>query len=78
VYGTAPRPGQRPGPTDDGPDVDRRFRSAGLLDEVHRVVVPALLGSGERFFDGSEPDSLRVVEFTPSRSVTHVRLRRDA
>jgi dihydrofolate reductase len=54
------------------------YQRAGLLAEVHVVVVPVLLGSGERFFDGSEPDSLRVVEFTPFRSVAHLRLRRDA
>ena len=53
------------------------YARAGLLDEMHVVVVPVLLGSGERFFDGTTPDGWRCVEFAASRSVAHVRLRRD-
>jgi dihydrofolate reductase len=60
-----------------------QYLRAGLLDELHVVVVPVLLGRGERVF----PDGLfggrsdvaagwRCVEFAPSRAVAHVRLRR--
>ncbi len=53
------------------------YLRAGLLDEMHVVVVPVLLRSGERLFDGT-PAGWRCVEFSPSASVTHVRLRRGA
>ena len=53
------------------------YARAGLLDEMHVVVVPVLLGSGERFFDGTTPEGWGCVEFAASRSVAHVRLRRD-
>ena len=56
----------------------QQYLRAGLPDEVHVVVVPVLLGSGERLFDGPTPRGWRCVEFTPSRTVAHVRLRRDA
>jgi dihydrofolate reductase len=56
------------------------YLRAGLLDEIHVAVVPVLLGSGERLFDGVGPalEGWRCVEFAPSASVAHVRLRRDA
>jgi dihydrofolate reductase len=55
----------------------QEYLRAGLLDEPHVVVVPILLGSGERLFDGlgTALDGWRCVEFVPSDSVTHVRLR---
>ena len=42
------------------------------------MVVPVLLGSGERLFDEPDtaPEGWTCVEFAPSRSVCHVRLRR--
>jgi hypothetical protein len=48
-----------------------------MFDELH-VVVPVLLGSGERLFEdlGDALDGWTCVEFAPSRSVFHVRLRR--
>ena len=55
-----------------------QYLRAGLLDEMHLVVVPVLLRSGERLFDGPAPEGWRCVEFTPSPTVAHVRLRRDA
>lgn len=63
-----------------GASTVRQYLRAGLLDELHVVVVPVLLGDGERLFDdlGDALDGWRQVEFAPSRSVVHVRLRRDA
>jgi len=56
----------------------RQYLRAGLLDELHVAVVPVLLGSGERLFGDLGPalDEWQCVEFAPSASVTHVRLRR--
>jgi dihydrofolate reductase len=56
------------------------YLRAGLLDEIHVAVVPVLLGGGERLFEGVGPAvaEWRCVEFAPSSSVAHVRLRRDA
>ena len=56
----------------------RHYLQAGLLDELHLAVVPALLGSGERLFGdlGTALDGWRCVGFAPSAMVTHVRLRR--
>jgi dihydrofolate reductase len=56
----------------------QEYLRAGLLDEMHVVVVPVLLGRGERLFEEPVPPGWRCVEFTPSRTVAHVRLRRDA
>jgi hypothetical protein len=44
---------------------------------VHVVVVPVLLGAGERLFEGNGWDGWTCVEFTPSSTVAHVRLRRE-
>jgi dihydrofolate reductase len=56
----------------------RQYLRAGLVDELHLVVVPVLLGGGERLFEdmGAALDGWRCVEFTPSKAVAHVRLRR--
>jgi dihydrofolate reductase len=51
-----------------------QYLKAGLVDELHIVLVPVLLGSGERIFEGLDglPDSYEVVEYIPSRTVAHV------
>jgi dihydrofolate reductase len=61
-----------------GASTVRQYVRAGLLSELHVVVVPVLLGGGERLFDGlgSAMEGWLCVEFVPSRSVAHVRLRR--
>jgi dihydrofolate reductase len=54
------------------------YMRAGLLDELHVAVVPVLLGGGERLFEGLHEvvGQWDRVEFVPSATVTHVRLRR--
>jgi dihydrofolate reductase len=56
----------------------RQYLRAGLVDELHLVQVPVLLGGGERLFEGlgGAVDGWTCVEFAASRSATHVRLRR--
>jgi dihydrofolate reductase len=58
----------------------QQYLRAGLVDELHLAVVPVLLGGGERLFEGlgRAMAGWRCVEFAPSRSVAHVRLRRAA
>jgi dihydrofolate reductase len=56
----------------------QEYLRAGLVDELHLALVPVLLGGGERLFEGLG-DALHdwgCVEFAPSATVTHVRLRR--
>jgi dihydrofolate reductase len=38
-----------------GVDVDRQLLAAGLVDELRVDVVPVLLGTGLRLFDGAPP-----------------------
>jgi dihydrofolate reductase len=56
----------------------QEYLRAGLVDELHLVVVPVLLHGGERFFANLDRalDGWESVEFAPSSSVAHVRLRR--
>ena len=56
----------------------QEYLRAGLVDDMHVAIAPVLLGGGERLFDGlgDALDGWACVEFTPSTSVTHVRLRR--
>jgi dihydrofolate reductase len=57
-----------------GPTVIREFLTAGLVDHMHVVVVPILLGRGVRLWDGLEGlEKDYEVEATSSPSgVTHV------
>jgi dihydrofolate reductase len=57
-----------------GPDVVRQFLAAGLVDHLHVVVVPILLGRGERLWDGQEGLEGRydIESFSSPSGVTHV------
>lgn len=59
-----------------GADTVRQYLKAGLIDEMHLVQVPVLLGQGERVFEGlGGVESLyECVEFTPSKAVSHLRI----
>ena len=61
-----------------GPTVVREFLAAGLIDELHVVVVPILLGRGVRLWDGLEGlEKAFEVEATASPSgVTHLVFKR--
>ncbi len=56
----------------------RQYLRASLIDELHVVIVPVLLGSGERLFDelGPSAGNYRCVEHVCSPAVTHVRIAR--
>src|SRR5256885_414772 len=51
----------------------QQYLRAGLVDDLHLAVVPVLLGSGERLLDRDY--GLELVEFAPSATVAHIRLR---
>ena len=57
-----------------GPTMIREFLAAGLVDHMHLVVVPILLGRGVRIWDGLEGlEQEYEIEATPSPSgVTHL------
>jgi dihydrofolate reductase len=63
-----------------GPTMVREFLAAGLVDHMHIVVVPILLGRGVRLWDGLEDlEKDYEVEATSSPSgVTHVTFARTA
>lgn len=54
----------------------RQYLGAALIDEMHLVMVPVLLGSGERLFENLCPRSgdYKCVEHVSSPAVTHVRI----
>jgi dihydrofolate reductase len=53
----------------------RQALAAGAIDELMLDVVPVLLGSGERLFDGVPDPGLEPVEVIHSPLATHVRYR---
>jgi dihydrofolate reductase len=61
-----------------GAAVVQQYLRAGLVDDLHLVLVPILLGRGERLFDHLDggPDGYECVEVVGSPSVTHVRITR--
>ncbi|GAA1373874.1 dihydrofolate reductase family protein [Streptomyces beijiangensis] len=56
-----------------GPATVQQYLRAGLVDEMHVVVVPLLAGRGERLFDdlGDALDGYRVAEVVASPAATH-------
>ena len=72
--------------TADGADVRigggassiQQYLRARLIDDLHVVLVPVLLGGGERLFDSLDGDALgyECVELVSSPSVVHLRLSR--
>jgi dihydrofolate reductase len=57
-----------------GPSMIRAFLAAGLVDEMHIVVVPVLLGRGVRLWDGLEglEKDYRVEATSSPSGVTHM------
>jgi dihydrofolate reductase len=53
----------------------QQYLRAGLVDDLHVVIVPVLLGKGERLFAGfgGGPEGYECVEFSASPAVAHVR-----
>jgi dihydrofolate reductase len=58
-----------------GASIVQQALRAGLLDELQVHVVPVLLGSGVRLFDGGEQASLEIVRVVDSPTATHVKYR---
>jgi dihydrofolate reductase len=60
-----------------GADVARQYLNAGLVDEMVLHVVPTLLGSGDRLFDGvTDLKGLRPVQTVAAPDVTHLKFAR--
>ena len=56
----------------------RQYLTAGLVDEMEISLVPTLLGSGERLFDGTGDDlhGLELVRTVAAPNVTHLKFAR--
>lgn len=55
----------------------RQYLEAGLVDELHIVLVPMLLGRGERVFpETSPPPGYRCIEKVATDAVVHLRFER--
>jgi len=63
-----------------GPGTIQQYLRAGLVDEMHVVIVPILLRRGEKLFDHLDggPEGYECVEFISSPAVGHVRFARTA
>ena len=61
-----------------GPSIIRQFLAADLVDHLHIVVVPIVLGRGERLWDGLEAleDCFQIEAVNSPSGVTHVTLSR--
>lgn len=61
-----------------GANVARQYLSAGLVDEMELHLVPILLGSGERLFEGlSDLRGLKLVRTVAAADVTHLKFRKE-
>ncbi|MGH7463880.1 MAG: dihydrofolate reductase family protein, partial [Longimicrobiales bacterium] len=61
-----------------GASAAQQYLAAGLVDEMEIHVVPVLLGSGERLFDGVGDDlhGLELVRTIAAPNVTHLKYAR--
>ncbi len=60
-----------------GADLARQYLNAGLVDEMVLHLVPTLLGSGERLFEGvTDLKGLRPVQTVAAPDVTHLKFAR--
>jgi dihydrofolate reductase len=59
-----------------GASTVQQYLRAGLIDELHVVIVPILLGGGERLFEHLDggANGYACTELVSSRAVAHVRL----
>ena len=57
-----------------GPSTIREFLAAGLIDYMHIVVVPIVLGRGERLWDGLEAleDRFQIEAVNSPSGVSHI------
>jgi dihydrofolate reductase len=57
----------------------QQYLRAGLIDELHLVIAPILLGRGERLFEDLDGirDGFGSIEFVSSPAVVHARLTRE-
>jgi dihydrofolate reductase len=60
----------------DGASAVRQALIAGVIDELTLDIVPVLLGSGERIFEGAESFGFEPVEVLHSPLSTHIGYRR--
>jgi dihydrofolate reductase len=58
-----------------GATTANQFLAAGLIDELRLHIVPVLIGSGTRLFDGVPPLNLELIESYGTSTVTHVTYR---
>jgi dihydrofolate reductase len=59
-----------------GPSIIREFLAADLVDYMHIVVVPIVLGRGERLWEGLEALEYQIEAVSSPSGVTHVTLSR--
>jgi dihydrofolate reductase len=58
-----------------GPSTIRQYLEAGLVDEMHLVIAPMMLGEGQRFLNGTRTvaPGYDCVEYIESHAVAHAR-----
>jgi len=61
-----------------GANISQQYLNAGLVDEMQLHLVPILLGSGARLFDGiKDLHGLRLVKTVAAPNVTHLKFSRE-